>query len=98
MIMTVLEAYVEQRNWNKLIVEYNYEIKNLDPGIIKTFLVQNTSDPTLWQIITVWESMEALTAMRQSGETPRGVKMFAAAGAEPQLMILEVHSWAEAGS
>ncbi len=37
----------------------------------------------------MWESPEALAAMRGSG-TPRGIQIFRAAGAEPTLSILEV--------
>lgn len=33
-------------------------------------------NPTLWRIDTVWESPEALTAMRASGGTPRGIQIF----------------------
>jgi len=48
--------------------------------------------------MTIWESREALDAMRQSGKTPRGALMFRAAVAEPSLSVLEVLGHAERAS
>jgi len=38
----------------------------------------------------MWESAEALAAMRAGGGTPRGILIFRAAGAEPTVSVLEV--------
>jgi hypothetical protein len=54
--------------------------------------VQSLKDASLWQILTVWQSREALDAMRRTGETPRGVLMFRAAGAEPTLSVLDLRA------
>jgi hypothetical protein len=43
----------------------------------------------VWRIETLWESRQALDAMRGTG-TPRGVQIFRAAGAEPSLTVLDV--------
>lgn len=90
MVMTVLEASVDRQNWQSLESVFASEVKTLDPGIVQTFLVQSKSDPMHWRIMTVWESQEALNAMRQSGETPRGVVMFRAANAEPKLSVFDI--------
>lgn len=90
MVMTVLEATVDHQNWETLESVFASEVKILDPGIVQTFLAQSKSEPTLWRIMTVWESQEALNAMRQSGETPRGIVMFRAANAEPKLSVFDV--------
>ncbi len=90
MVMTILEAHVASDKWQALEQEFQQATKNLDPGITQTFLLHDSKDQTLWRIATVWHSREALDAMRKSGETPRGVLMFRAAGAEPVLSIFDV--------
>ena len=92
MVMTILEANVDREHWQDLEAVYKTETKALDPGIVQTFLVHSRKDDTTWRIMTIWESREALEAMRQSGETPRGVVMFRAAKAEPVLSVFEIVS------
>jgi heme-degrading monooxygenase HmoA len=43
-------------------------------------------------VVTVWASQEALDAYRTSVETPEGVRMFRAAGAEPSLKVFDVEA------
>jgi quinol monooxygenase YgiN len=90
MVITILEAHVTPDNVAALEAAYSQGIEQLDAGITETFLVRASKDTHLWRIITVWESRTALEAMRQSGQTPRGVVMFHAAQAEPELSIFEV--------
>ena len=73
MVITVLEARVASENQHKLIAAYRSSIKNLDPGIVETFLAAGTEDRTLWWILTVWQDREALESMRNSGTPPRGI-------------------------
>lgn len=91
MVMTVLEAHVPAENWSALEQAYSDGIKEKDPGLVQTFLLHGSADPTLWRIATVWESREALAKMRQLG-TPRGVLMFRAASAEPTLTVFDIVS------
>ena len=58
--------------------------------MVRTYLLQDVKDQTLWKIVSVWKSREALDEMRNSGETPTGVLMFRNAGAEPKLSIFNV--------
>ncbi len=97
MVLTILEARVAPEKAQRLHDAYSQGIQHLDAGIVQTFLLRNAKDPALWQIATLWKDREALDAMRRTGETPRGVVMFRAAGAEPVLSILEVAAHAEAG-
>lgn len=92
MVMTILEAHVEPAKSSGLEKEFTEATKKLDEGITQTLLVKSLSDPTLWRILTIWSSREALNAMRSSGETPRGVLLFRAAGAEPALSIFDVRA------
>ncbi len=90
MVITVLEAHVEVDRAAVLQEAYTKGLHDLPPQMIQTFLLQSTADKTLWQIISVWKSREALEEMRTSGETPAGIVMFRAAGAEPKLSIFAV--------
>ncbi len=89
-VMTVLEAHVNAERAGDLQAAYRDGISHLEPGIVETYLIRGAKDATLWRILTIWASSEALEKMRSSGETPRGILMFRAAGAEPTLSIFEV--------
>ena len=58
---------------------------------MRTDLLRDARDATRWRVQTLWESREALDAMRSAG-TPAGVLMFRAADAEPTLSIFDVTS------
>lgn len=90
MVITILEAHVAAENWSILQDDYKQRSVQLPPQMIQTFLLQDTVDQTLWQIISIWKSREALEEMRNSGETPGGVLMFRNVGVEPKLSILNV--------
>lgn len=90
MVLTILEAQVAPEKTASLETTYRQAIAHLDKGIAQTLLVRNTKEPNSWQIMTMWESREALNAMRQSGETPRGVLLFRTVEAEPKLSIFDV--------
>ena len=94
MIITILEAHVAADKAEALEKAYKEGIKELDAGIEQTFLIHSLADMSLWRIITVWQSREVLAAMRQSGQTPRGVLMFREAEAEPALSIWDVPAYA----
>jgi hypothetical protein len=92
MVMSVLEAQVVPEQWAALQQSYETRARVLPPQIVESFLVQSATDSTLWRILTVWRSREALEQMRQSGETPTGVLIFRDAGAEPSLTIFSVRA------
>ena len=91
MVITTLEAHIEPDMVPALLAAYQNGLSHLPPQMIRTFLAHSAADKTLWRIISVWKSREALDEMRHSRETPEGILMFRAAGAEdPQLSIFEV--------
>lgn len=89
-IITVLEATVSLDRADDLIAAYREGIAALEPGLVETSLVRSLADPTSWRITTTWRDREALQTMRESGQTPRGILFFRAAGTEPALSIFEV--------
>ncbi len=90
MVITILEANVASDKIIRLESEYKHSTNNLEEGILQTFLIHDSKDSDLWKIITLWESGAALKKMRASTETPQGILIFHAAGAEPKLSISEV--------
>jgi hypothetical protein len=90
MVMTVLEAHVAADRVADLERAYREGASTLTPDLVETYLVRDTKDTTLFRIMTVWVSREALDTMRASGEKPKGVQIFEAAGATPALSILDV--------
>ncbi len=90
MVMTVLEAHVASGQWNAFRQLFTEKSSSTPPQMVESVLVQSTADPTLWQIIALWHSRQALEEYRQSTGTPGGVLIFRAVGANPTLTILEV--------
>ncbi|MBI3114973.1 MAG: antibiotic biosynthesis monooxygenase [Candidatus Kerfeldbacteria bacterium] len=90
MIITRLKARLTPEQATRLKASYALTKGPFPPGFIESFLVEGQDDPSDWRILTVWESQEAVDAMRASGQTPRGVQIFREAGVEPELKILNV--------
>lgn len=88
-IVTVLEARVSEECWEVLQNAYRKLGGESALRPMQSFLMQSKETPTLWRIVSIWENMESLQKVRQSGETPAGVLVFRAAGAEPTLEIFE---------
>ena len=86
LVMSILEAEMPLDKAAKLEANYAEGIKMLDPGVVQTFLIRNG---TKCKILTLWESKEALFAMKSKG-TPKGVLMFRYAGVEPTLLAYDV--------
>jgi quinol monooxygenase YgiN len=95
MVITILEAHIEPHMVPALLAAYQNGLFHLPPQMIRTFLINSTADKSIWRILSVWKSREALEEMRQSRETPEGILMFRAAGVEqPQLSVFEVAAYA----
>lgn len=88
MIVTMLEARVDENKIGDLVDSFRASGDSLPPAIVESFLLRQ-SDRDLWRIVTVWESREALDGYRTSVDTPEGVLMFRSVGSEP---ILAVHA------
>ncbi len=94
MVLTILEAQVKPEYWEKLESIYKEKTRNVPQEIVQTYLVQSSSDRSIWRILTFWLSREALEAMRKAS-TPEGVLMFRSVSAEPALSVFEVKESAQ---
>lgn len=90
MVLTILVAKVSENYWQTLQDTYEIMTKNVPPTIKKSYLVQDQNNRLFWKILTIWESQDALKAMRESGETPTGVIIFQKVKAEPSLAIYDI--------
>lgn len=91
MVVTMLEARVDAERAQDLQQAFSGATGDLPPSIVETLLL-SAADTDVWRLVTVWRSSEDLDAYRASVETPEGVRMFRAAGAEPTLTIFDVAS------
>ncbi len=90
-VMTMSEAHVAPENWNILGQVYRDAIERGRPAqMLQSYLIQRVSDPTLWSIVALWSSREALDDYDRSVEIPAGLEIFRAAGAESALSIFNV--------
>lgn len=95
MVITTLEAHVAPDMVPALLAAYQNGLSHLPPQMIQTFLINSIADKSIWRILSVWKSREALEEMRRSREIPEGILMFRAAGVEdPQLSIFDVAAYA----
>jgi hypothetical protein len=97
MVITILEGQVDPDKVAVLKEAFGASSDSLPPQIAESFLAQSATDPTVWRVMTVWRSRDALNEYRQSVETPEGVLMFRRAGGEPTLSIFDVHVHAAGG-
>ncbi|MEX2542401.1 MAG: antibiotic biosynthesis monooxygenase [Trueperaceae bacterium] len=88
--MTVLESHVAADKWEAIGGGVEAARNRLPPQMVRTYLAQSTSDKTLWRIVSVWKSREALEEYQRSTETPGGVLLFRNVGAEPTLAVFDV--------
>ncbi len=91
MVLTVLEARVASHRVPDLLRAFEEtRLSAIPPFVVRSFLLRSDGDPEVWRIMTVFRSRQELDGMRASGQTPRAVAMFRAAGAEPTLSIFNV--------
>ncbi len=90
MVLTMLDAKVDEKYWQILQSTYETMTKTLPPKIKSSYLVQEQNDKTVWKILTFWESQASLDAMRESGTTPTGMLIFKAAKSKPSLTVFNV--------
>lgn len=92
MVITVLAANVAPEKTSVLKQRFEAGAKQIPPQMVQAFLVSSSEDPSLWHLIAIWRSRSALMEYRQSVDTPEGILMFRAAGAEPKQSVYDVEA------
>lgn len=89
-VMTVLEGQVPAERW----ADFERGFAEMNSGkpapLIDSYLVQAAADPTVWRLVGVWQSREALDAYRANVPAPGGVILFRSVGVEPAMTMFEV--------
>jgi heme-degrading monooxygenase HmoA len=89
MFVTIVEGAVDAEREDDLRSAWEDTTSAALPnGFIESSLLR-TEDGT-WRIVTVWESKEAVMALRASGERPAALVMFERAESEPSVSMWTV--------
>ncbi len=97
MFVTIVEGAVEPAREGDLRSAWSeVTAAALPEGFIESSLLR-TEDGT-WRIVTVWESVEAVMAMRATGAKPAALTMFELAGSRPTASMWTVEGRATAAA
>jgi hypothetical protein len=88
--VTIVEGVVETAREEDLRSAWEGKTAVLPTGLIESSLLR--TEGGTWRIVTVWESKEAVMAMRASGEPPAALAMFEEAGSEPSVSMWAVEA------
>ncbi len=88
-VLSLVSATISPERRDEVAEPYRAAIAgDLPPGARQTFLL--AGDDGTMAIATVWESWEALDAMRSSGEEPLARRLLREAGGVPEARFLEI--------
>jgi len=93
MVMTIVEGRLADGKDAELKQAYASETGDpghMPAGLVESALVQSLNDPSVWRILTVWESREALSEMRRTTAVPSAIMMFRSVGSEPTVGLFDV--------
>ena len=71
--LVTMKAQVPPDMEERLLLAYDFVMRNRPPGIVKSMLTKDMRDPTTWRIYTIWESHKALEAYYESTVASGGV-------------------------
>jgi hypothetical protein len=60
--LVTMKAQVPPEKEERLLLAYDFVMRNRPPEIVQSMLIRDAHDLTLWSVHTVWESHEALVA------------------------------------
>ena len=89
MFVTIVEGAVEAAREGDLRSAW----KEISTGVLPAGFIESSllrTEDGIWRVVTVWESKEAVMAMRASGEPPAAPAMFEQAGSKPSLSMWTV--------
>jgi heme-degrading monooxygenase HmoA len=89
MFVTIVEGAVEDARESDLLSAWKDKTAGALPaGFIESSLLR--AEGGTWRVVTLWESKEAVMAMRASGEPPAAPVMFEQAGSKPSVSMWTV--------
>ena len=88
MFVTILEGSAEPAREGDLYSAWKNKTAVLPAGVLPPGFIESSllrADDGTWRIITVWESEEAVRAMRSSEGSPAALFMFEQNGSKPSV-------------
>jgi len=82
-ILVTMEAQVAPELEPRLIRAFNHAMSNHPPGVIQSLLTRDVQEPTIWRVLTIWESHEMLEAHYKSGAIMPSAHVFHLIELEP---------------
>jgi len=90
MFITILRGHLAQEHWVRLQQQYEKLVHSLPDGMLDTYLVQSSEQPTLWEILTIWQSEEAYEKGRAQKKTEACELLFCDVGEAPERQTFRV--------
>ncbi len=97
MFVTMVEGAVDDARADDLRSAWDERTSgDLPAGLVESYLMQG--DDGVWRIVTIWESKEAVMAMRATVDKPTAILIFEQAGSRPSVSMWTVESLAGRGT
>lgn len=90
MFLVTMEAHVAPELEEQLRRAYDHVMSHRPPGVVQSILTRDAHDRTIWRILTVWESHEALEAHYKSGALMPSAHVFHLIELEPISVASEI--------
>ena len=55
-MITEVDRVVPSAKWQEFKTSYRSMVRELPPLLVRTYLLQDTQDPTVWRVATIWRS------------------------------------------
>jgi hypothetical protein len=96
MFITMVEGGVDDAREGDLRSAWDERTSgDLPTGLVETYLMH--ADDGVWRIVTLWESKDAVMAMRATVEKPTAIWIFEQAGSRPSVSMWTVEGRAGRG-
>jgi hypothetical protein len=90
-VMTILEGLVPSERWAEFAERFAQLGTRQPSQLVQGFLVQSEANPSVWRVMGIWQSRQALEEYRASVQAPGGVLLFRSVGVEPTLTLFKVN-------
>jgi len=86
-VIITMEAHASEHEWETLTRAFKYAMKRRPKALLDSYLLQDSVDPTLWRVMSVWESEEALEAYAASSDIIPSAYAFEVLGIAPEASL-----------
>lgn len=94
MLLLTMEAQVPSEKQDRLRRAYTHVMSHRPQKVLLSLLTQDNFDPSLWRIMTAWESEAAVDAYYASANRMLSAYVFHLIGVVPIAMVSDIVSFA----